>query len=103
MDPSITQPRKDRARAALSARGNATKTRFAGFGTKQCGLQTLSWFACCAAEFQGRIETLGKVGRPRKSAEFREMNNRFSLNLGFDFFCNTERNERVCTPHKQLG
>ena len=63
MDPSITQPRKDRARAALSARGNATKTRFAGFGTKQCGLQTLSWFACCALDFQGRIETLGKVGR----------------------------------------
>ena len=40
MDPSITQPRKDRARAALSARGNATKTRFAGFETKQCPADT---------------------------------------------------------------
>ena len=52
---------------------------------------------------KGELRLLEKsVGA--KSAEFREMeNNRFSLNFGFGIFCNTERNERVCTPLKQLG
>ena len=102
MNPSIVN---NRARTVQGSDGKAqptTSSRVSRPNSVDCIHPT--WFACCAPDFQGRIETLGKVGRPRKSAEFREMlNKRFSLNLGFEKICNAERNERVCTPHKQLG